>query len=320
MDGVKVVRIPLFKPFPHRAVSERRLKKQTMSIHAYCKKEQFEPNVIVAHNFYPHIPIVNMLKSIYYPQCISSVVIHKQQLNMLNLIKNKEQQLSMIDLWGYRSLPLKKEFAEASGLRNERYFMCYSGIPSVFVGQGIERKFEADLSHFVYVGSFIKRKHADKVFEALYKVGNPFHLDFVGDGANRIKVEKQVAYYGMTNDVTFYGFVERSTVPYIVRQAECFVMISEEETFGLVYLEAMALGCLTIASQGEGMDGIIIDGVNGFLCKAGDSDNLVNTIIRINRLTPDEKRVISKNARDTALHLTDTNAAKMYAESLFSRK
>ena len=55
-------------------------------------------------------------------------------------------------------------------------------------------------------------------------------------------------------------------------------MISKEETFGLVYLEAMSMGCITIASKNEGMEGIIIDGENGFLCTAGDDDELASII------------------------------------------
>ena len=47
------------------------------------------------------------------------------------------------------------------------------------------------------------------------------------------------------------------------------------KTFGLVYLEAMARGCITVASRDEGFDGIIQDGVNGFLCKSGDETELV---------------------------------------------
>ena len=41
-------------------------------------------------------------------------------------------------------------------------------------------------------------------------------------------------------------------------------MISKNEAFGLVYLEAMLAGCI-VASR-NGIDGIIIDGYNGFLC------------------------------------------------------
>ena len=55
----------------------------------------------------------------------------------------------------------------------------------------------------------------------------------------------------------------------VIRQMDnhdVFVMISRNETFGLVYLEAMARGCITIASRNEGFDGVIEHGVNGFLC------------------------------------------------------
>lgn len=316
MNGVKVVCMPLYKPLPHGAVPQKQMDKQVEKIHEYCIKEGFVPDVIVAHNFYPHIPMVNALRERYFKSCKTVIVVHKQRLQMLDYIPNRKEQIDKIDLWGYRSMPLKQEFEKAVGER-KHHFMCYSGIPSTFLHQEVTRNFDKPLGRFVYVGSFIRRKHADKVVDALHEVGLPFTLDFVGDGANRHKVERQVAQYGLTDNVTFHGFVDRTTVPNIVKEAECFVMISEEETFGLVYLEAMSMGCLTIASRDEGMDGIIIDGENGFLCKAGDAHELALTIKRINALSTEEKNRISANARQTALRLTDTAVAKMYAESLF---
>lgn len=318
MDGVNVVRMPLYKPLPHGAVPQKQIDKQVEKIHDYCMKEDFVPDVIVAHNFYPHIPMVNALHDKYFKDSRTAIVIHKQRLQMLDYISNREEQIEKIDLWGYRSMPLKQEFENAVGERNH-HFMCYSGIPSSFLHQEVARNFDKPLSKFVYVGSFIRRKHADKVVDALHEQSMPFTLDFVGDGANRHKVEKLVESYGLTENVTFHGFVDRAAVPNFVKKAECFVMISEEETFGLVYLEAMSMGCLTIASRGEGMDGIIIDGENGFLCKAGDAYELAATIRRINALSTEKKNRISANARKTALRLTDTAVAKMYAESLFSK-
>ena len=43
----------------------------------------------------------------------------------------------------------------------------------------------------------------------------------------------------------------------IIHNADCFVMVSSREAFGLVYVEAMAKGCIVIATKGQGMDGII---------------------------------------------------------------
>lgn len=316
MDSVKVIRMPLFKPLPHGAVPKKHLHRQVNKIHKYLSDENFIPDVIVAHNFYPHIPMVNELHDRFYPKTRTAIVIHKQNLRMLNLIEKKEEQIDKIDLWGYRSMPLKKEFEKVAGKR-KTHFMCYSGIPVSFLKEKVERNFAEPITKFVYIGSFITRKHADKVLEALHQLGKPFYLDLVGEGANRKKLEKMVYSYDLWNNVKFYGFLPRRQIPSVLKQAECFVMISEEETFGLVYLEAMAMGCLTIASSGEGMDGIIINGVNGFLCKAGDTQELIDAIKRIDALNCKEKNRISQNARQTALRLTDAEVAKIYAESLF---
>ena len=95
-------------------------------------------------------------------------------------------------------------------------------------------------------------------------------------------------------------------------------MISEGEAYGLVYLEAMARGCITIASRDEGFDGVIVDGVNGFLCKAGDAGELAAIIRKINAMPPEQKRKISLNAWETAKGLTDYLAAKRYIEDVLS--
>ncbi len=93
-------------------------------------------------------------------------------------------------------------------------------------------------------------------------------------------------------------------------------MISRGEAYGLAYLEAMARGCIVVASRNEGFDGIIKDGVNGYLCNAGDRHELAKVIIRIKQLSNAEKQNISRKAIETAKWLTDHNAAKIYIENI----
>ncbi len=82
----------------------------------------------------------------------------------------------------------------------------------------------------------------------------------------------------------------------------------------MVYLEAMARGCITVASRDEGFDGIITDGENGFLCRAGDTDELAGIIRRIRNMTPEELSRISRNARRTAAGMTERLAAGHYLQ------
>ena len=82
--------------------------------------------------------------------------------------------------------------------------------------------------------------------------------------------------------VSITSKVPRDEVLNFLDNSECMIMISSNETFGLVYLEAMARGCITIGSKNEGIDGIIKNGINGFLCEAGNVQQLSEIIKQIN--------------------------------------
>lgn len=320
MEGVKVIRMPLFKPFPRIAVHKRYLSRQIKNIVAYCQRNGFKPDVITAHNFYPHLEMVNRLKKSYFPNTKTCVVVHKQKLKMLNYTSgNLVEEIGKVDVWGYRSLPLKREIEGYTGVVPSRQFMCYSGIPVHF----LERKDLCDvrqpINRFVYVGSFIRRKYPEKVLLGILQSNlNHFSLDYVGDGANRPIIEGLIADNHLQDSVKMHGFVERERVPSFISKAQCFIMISKEETFGLVYLEAMSMGCITIASRNEGMEGIIEDGVNGFLCKAGDEKELAFIIEKINSMSQEQLNLMSQNAITTARRLTDTAVATKYIESIIN--
>ena len=315
MDGVRVVRMPLFKPLPRFGVPTKHLSRQIEKIAAYCRKLNFTPDIITSHNYYPHMPMVNHLKERYYPNAKTCVVVHKQVWKMLNYCgKDYQKEIGKVDVWGYRSLPLKREFEENTGVIPQNYFMCYSGIPAHFLHRKETCNITLPINKFVYVGSFIRRKFPEKVLQGILQssVAKNFQLDYVGDGANRNLLENLITENHIENKVKLNGFVNREEVPNYIAMAQCFIMISEEETFGLVYLEAMSMGCITIASRNEGMEGIIEDGVNGFLCKAGDEKELATIIDKINKMSNDELTIISQNARQTALKLTDDKVAKEY--------
>lgn len=320
MEGVKVIRMPLFKPFPRTAVPHRSISKQIQKIVAYCENNGFVPDAITAHNFYPHLEMVNRLKFEYFPKAKTCVVVHKQVLKMLDYTSgNLAEEMNKVDIWGYRSLPLKREIETYTGVVPSKYFMCYSGIPAHFLGRTDVCEIEQPINKFVYIGSFIRRKYPEKVLLGILNSKlTDFSLDYVGDGANKHIIEKLIDENRLKNQVTLHGFVPREQVPSYISKAQCFIMISEEETFGLVYLEAMAMGCITIASRNEGMDGIIEDGINGFLCNAGDENELAMIIKRINTMKVEDLREISEKARGTAIRLTDEKVARHYIENILT--
>ena len=320
MEGVHVVRMPLFKPFPRTAVPKKHLDRQIVKIAKYCQRNGFEPDIITSHNFYPHLEMVNRLKECYFPRSKTCVVVHKQVLKMLgNTSGNLADEIKKVDVWGYRSLPLKRETEGYTGIIPVKQFMCYSGIPMHFLGRKDVCEIQQPINRFVYVGSFIRRKYPEKVLLGILQSKLvDFSLDYVGDGSNRRLIERLISKNHLQECVKLHGFVERELVPSFISKAQCFIMISEEETFGLVYLEAMSMGCITIASRNEGMEGIIEDGVNGFLCKAGDEKELASIINKINDMSQKELSLVSCNAIATAQKLTDSAVAQSYIENIIN--
>lgn len=315
MDGVKIFRSPIYKFMPRIAVSRRIINKQIDKIITDNKKNEFTPDIVVAHFFYPHLEMVSRLKDYYNSK--SCVVVHAQGIDLDKVYGKKlPSLLDTIDTWGYRSVPLEKEFTELYHPKGKSFY-CYSGIPEEFLSNNeYEKEFGNEINRFIYVGSFIKRKHPYEVLKALESIDGDWTLDYVGKGDQQSVIEQEVKTKQLQKKVLLHGHIPRNKVSSLLDNAQVFIMISSMETFGLVYIEAMSRGLITIASRNEGMDGIICDGENGFLCEAGNSYELVSVINKIKNMSPSELSRISNNAINTARGLTDKKVAELYLRAI----
>ena len=232
-----------------------------------------------------------------------------------------EELLAKIDKVGFRSAYIRDKFVSAFGYIGPT-FQCYSGIPEQYIPtESVERNF-TNVNRFVFVGTLIKRKFPAEIIPSVVKAFGTegFEINYIGKGAEDKAIVENARRFGVSDQVHLLGRMSRDEVVAHLQQSDVFVMNSRSEAFGLVYLEAMAQGCLTIASRKEGFDGIIQDGVNGFLCKAGDVDDLAATIQLIRTMSPEQRKKISENAVLTARELTDTKTAKSYLDELSNIK
>lgn len=319
MDGVPVTRIPLYKPIPHGKFAAKAVKKSIEEIIRQNKEASFTPDVIVGHFVNPQYEVISSLKD-YYVNVKTALVYHlPAEIQMAKDVYRKryEEMLQKIDVLGFRNEPLLREFNKVH-LTGKPSFICYSGIPEYYITDSKMRNFDGKLSEFIYVGEMIERKYPAQIIDALkivYPEGD-FHINYIGAGQQISVIENKMKEFGLAKQVSVLGKIPRDEIKAKYDGAQCMIMISKYEAYGLVYLEAMARGCITIASRDEGMDGVIKDGVNGFLCKAGDYEELASIIQHINALSCEEKIAISNKAVETAKKLTDANAAKMYIEDV----
>ena len=314
---MQVCRYPIFKLFPQYKFTEKNLIKQKLKIIRELKRDNFDPDYIVGHWWNPQLELMHMLKK-ELPETNSALIMHKDGVALEKSYKSKTTELfNSIDVFGYRSLPIKSRFESLFGPQ-KKSFLCYSGIPEEFTKHKISKNFSNKLNSFLYVGVMIKRKFPSEILDSLSEVyiDKSYKIEYIGEGYELKKIKNKITKNGLSESVALNGKVSRKIVWQKMLKSDCFVMISKNEAFGLVYLEAMAAGCITIASRNEGFDGVIKDGVNGFLCEAGNIKELSEIINKINALSIEEKKEISINAMNTARSLTNRKAAKKYLSSL----
>jgi glycosyltransferase involved in cell wall biosynthesis len=84
--------------------------------------------------------------------------------------------------------------------------------------------------------------------DALQHLAEDYSLCIVGDGPSRPALERRAVELGVQDRVTFTGFLDRDAALTVVAESEALVHTSRGETFGLVYIEAAALGTPVIAT------------------------------------------------------------------------
>jgi len=107
----------------------------------------------------------------------------------------------------------------------------------------------------VAVASLIKHKGVDTVIQAtayLVREGWDVMLDIVGDGPERVSLESLAKNLGVEGRVRFWGSLPSKDLVRVIHASHLFVLPSEYETFGVVYIEAMACGLPVVATERGG--------------------------------------------------------------------
>ncbi|MDP3300693.1 MAG: glycosyltransferase family 4 protein [Sulfuricurvum sp.] len=89
-------------------------------------------------------------------------------------------------------------------------------------------------------------------------------------------LQKDVIMRGLKDRIIFTGFTREAQV--MMQLCDVMVLATENETFGLVLIEAMMCGVCVIASNSGGPLEIIDDGINGLLFKTFDLENLADKL------------------------------------------
>ena len=153
----------------------------------------------------------------------------------------------------------------------------------------------------VHVSTFRPVKRPGDCVEILARVlqqGITTRLVMVGDGAERTNLEHRARSLGVYDKCIFVG-KQPKIVDYL-SAADVLLLPSEQESFGLAALEAMACEVPVVASRVGGIPEVVTDGETGFLSEVGDVDKMSIDAARL-LSDPTLRREMGKRARESAV-------------------
>ena len=222
---------------------------------AYISEKYNIPLVITEHSSVERGPYV---KNSYVPFIRDSYKKAKKVITVGNGLKNEIQALSgRNDIEVIGNLVDLSKFTIKKRIQNEKFIFF-----SLAFLEG-EKGFDTLIKSFA-------KKFKDK--EAVLYIG--------GDGSQRSWLEALTVENGVKDQIIFLGALSRDDVSKWMNKCDCFVLPSRYETFGVVYIEALASGRPVIGALNGGAEDII-NNLNGYLIPIDDIDILAEKMIEV---------------------------------------
>jgi glycosyltransferase involved in cell wall biosynthesis len=143
----------------------------------------------------------------------------------------------------------------------------------------------------VFAGRHIAEKRAPAVVPAVGRAREALPAlrgEIFGDGPERGAVQRAIAAEGLDGVIEAPGFVPAERVQAALARALCMVLPSRREGYGMIVVEAAAVGVPSVVVRGEDNAAVelVEEGVNGFVAASADPEALAAAILRVHAAGP----------------------------------
>ena len=173
----------------------------------------------------------------------------------------------------------------------------------LFIGRVL---WDKGVGEFVKAAQVVKKQHPKVQFHILGQLGanNPACVSI-----------QQMEEWEQTRTVKYLG--ETSNVLPYIENATCVVLPSYREGVSRVLLEAASMERPIIASNVPGCREIVIEGYNGFLCEAQDTNSLIACMMHMLSISQVELEAFGKNGRTHVIkHFDEQKTIALYKRKL----
>lgn len=246
-------------------------------------KENVFPDVVHSH-FYDTTYAVAMVKKIYNFKLVStehySGFLNYKLKNRNVLIKRATFSYKYVD----RLLAVSQSLADV--IENECQKKAYV-VPNV-VETSIfapRRQTPVGKVNFISVGRLSPEKNFPlliNAFTSAYKSNNNITLDIYGSGNLQSELNNQIQKLHMDSVIKLRGFADRKVLADTMANSNVFILLSDFETFGVVYIEALAAGLPVIATDCGGPRDFV-NSENGILIECKNEKAAAQAILTMSQ-------------------------------------
>ena len=166
---------------------------------------------------------------------------------------------------------LKKTLEQKFNVNSER---IYNMVANDYFENIPPRKKSNNTVQLITIGSLIHRKGFDILIEALSGLEpSDWELTIIGEGPLHEDIQKQINGKALGNRIILLGKQDKKSIKDLMNKSDVFVLASRSETFGVVYIEAMACGIPVIATRCGGPEEFVTSEI-GKLVEVEDVEGL----------------------------------------------
>ena len=304
---VEVSSYPLFK-YPPYALS---LATQLVDV-----SKQYDLDLIHAHYAVPHAASAYLAKKMLGSEKLKTVTtLHGTDITLVGLDKsfyqvikfNIEESDGVTAVSQYLQKRTHDEFAIDREIRVIHNFVDterYSSSANNCTKDHFAPKGEKILMH---ASNFRPVKRVTDVVRIFARIREklPVKLLLVGEGPERLFVQQLVKELKLSEDVQFLG--EQEYIGQLMNCADLFFLPSEQESFGLVALEAQSCGVPVIGAATGGLPEVVEDGKTGFLLPVGDISGMAEKSLELLSKS-DQYEAFHQEARKRVLDSFDSKS------------
>lgn len=182
---------------------------------------------------------------------------------------------------------LARKLVEA-GCDPSKIHVLHSGIDCAKFKYTEPRRSEKQPTRIVTIGRLVEKKGVTYALKAVARViasGRAVDYDIVGDGPQRVEIERLIEQHGIARHVRLPGWKSHREILSIMQSSHILLTPSitagdgDEEGIPNVIKEAMAVGLPVVSTVHAGIPELVVDGESGFLVPERSVDDLAERIM-----------------------------------------